>query len=354
MAKTVLHFYTKTVNGAEHCFNVEIERPLREAERAKLHWLLSGTDPRGEVSSKPHLFGTRVVEIGPRLNFATPYSTNANAICRFAGLKGITRIECSRRFVLAKNETPESFFDKHADRMTEMIYRKPLTSFALRVRPAKTYELPLLQKGAAALQRVNKELGLGMDEWDIHYYTELFTKHIGRNPTVVEIFQLSQANSEHSRHWYFKGRQVIDGEEKSETLLEIVQSTLAANPNNSLIAFADNSSVIKGFSVPTVFPKAAKKANAYSKNEALYDILFTAETHNFPTGIAPSPGAETGTGGRIRDVEATGRGGLVIAGTAGYCTGDLAIPRHAIPGEKKGRAYPGNTARPLDILIGAS
>ena len=29
---------------------------------------------------------------------------------------------------------------------------------------------------------------------------------------------------------------------------------------------------------------------------------------NFPTGVAPFPGASTGTGGRIRDNEATGRG----------------------------------------------
>jgi len=43
-------------------------------------------------------------------------------------------------------------------------------------------------------------------------------------------------------------------------------------------------------------------------------------------GVAPFPGATTGTGGRIRDVQATGRGAHVIAGTAGYCFGNLHIP----------------------------
>jgi len=43
-------------------------------------------------------------------------------------------------------------------------------------------------------------------------------------------------------------------------------------------------------------------------------------------GVAPFPGATTGTGGRIRDVQATGRGAHVIAGTAGYCFGNLRIP----------------------------
>lgn len=43
-------------------------------------------------------------------------------------------------------------------------------------------------------------------------------------------------------------------------------------------------------------------------------------------GVAPFSGATTGTGGRIRDVQAAGRGGHVVAGTAGYCFGNLQIP----------------------------
>ena len=42
--------------------------------------------------------------------------------------------------------------------------------------------------------------------------------------------------------------------------------------------------------------------------------------------MAPFPGATTGTGGRIRDVQATGTGSNVVAGTAGYCFGNLNIP----------------------------
>lgn len=44
------------------------------------------------------------------------------------------------------------------------------------------------------------------------------------------------------------------------------------------------------------------------------------------TGVAPFSGATTGTGGRIRDIQSAGRGGHVIAGTAGYCFGNLHIP----------------------------
>ena len=44
------------------------------------------------------------------------------------------------------------------------------------------------------------------------------------------------------------------------------------------------------------------------------------------TGVAPFSGATTGTGGRIRDVQCTGRGAHVVAGTAGYCFGNLHVP----------------------------
>ena len=47
-------------------------------------------------------------------------------------------------------------------------------------------------------------------------------------------------------------------------------------------------------------------------------ILLSAETHSLPSDVAPFPGAETGTGGRIRDVQATGTGAKVTASTVGY------------------------------------
>ena len=83
-------------------------------------------------------------------------------------------------------------------------------------------------------------------------------------------------------------------------------------------------------------------------------LILTAETHNFPSGVAPFPGAETGTGGRIRDTHATGRGSLVVAGTAAYCVGNLQIPGYELPWEDAEFGYPDNLAPPLQIEIEAS
>ena len=63
-------------------------------------------------------------------------------------------------------------------------------------------------------------------------------------------------------------------------------------------------------------------------------ILLSAETHTLPSGVAPFPGAETGTGGRIRDVQATGTGAKVTASTVGYSVGALIIPGYELPWEE--------------------
>jgi phosphoribosylformylglycinamidine synthase len=133
----------------------------------------------------------------------------------------------------------------------------------------------------------------------------------------------------------------------------MVTDTLKANPKGSVIAFKDNSSVIAGYHFKTLLPSSPGEPSSFREKEVCYNVLLTAETHNFPTGVAPFPGAETGTGGRIRDVQGTGKGGFVIAGTAGYCVGDLNIPGYPLPWEHTYQA-PENLASPLDIEIEAS
>lgn len=83
-----------------------------------------------------------------------------------------------------------------------------------------------------------------------------------------------------------------------------------------MIAFHDNSSAIKGYAVNALRPGSATGPAPYGLVGEVQHILLTAETHNFPSGVAPFPGAETGTGGRLRDVHATGRGAFVGAGIA--------------------------------------
>jgi phosphoribosylformylglycinamidine synthase len=353
---TILRYYRLAGDDHENCFYVEVSEQLAAGEEPTLRWLLAETFAP-EKSAKESLIvrgGAEAVEAGPRLNFETAFSTNAVAICRACGLGRITRIEKSRRWVLPEGADRDRFLGARYDRMTECPYPRPLDTFETGLVPEPVFSVPLIEKGIAALHEINREMGLSMDAWDVGFYFDLFANKFRRNPTNVECFQLAQANSEHSRHWFFKGRLIIDGEPAPETLLDIIRSTLHANPANSVIAFKDNSSGIRGFEVGTIIPREPGRCSPFTAWKGHYDIVFTAETHNFPSGVAPFPGAETGTGGRIRDVHATGRGALVVAGTAGYCVGNLNIDGFAVPGEDPSFDYPSNLATPIQILIGES
>jgi phosphoribosylformylglycinamidine synthase len=355
----LLHFYRLTGKNFEYCYNIETSSTLNESDIETLQWLLSETFEPGNFNIKSLLNTgeykktSSVTEIGPRLNFETAFSTNAVAICHACGINKITRLERSRRYLRSEQESSDNdkFIEENHDRMTELVYDRMLESFQTGIKPEEVYMIPLLSKGADALNEINKKYGLGFDAWDIDFYFRLFTEDFKRNPTNVECYQLSQANSEHSRHWFFKGRLIIDGRPMPLTLMEVIKSTLAANPSNSLIAFTDNSSAIKGYDILTIIPSNPGFFSAFNSAKVRRHIIFTAETHNFPSGVAPFPGAETGTGGRIRDVQGTGRGGHVIAGTAGYATGNLNIAGYPIEGENVSFTYPSNLAAPLRVMI---
>ncbi|UCD34712.1 MAG: phosphoribosylformylglycinamidine synthase [Nitrospiraceae bacterium] len=372
----------------EFCFNIGVRKPMVRKGEEALQWLLSETFEHEQFSLSSFLADRKspplnppltrggaeaqtavILEVGPRMNFTTAWSTNAVSVCHACGLYNIERIERSRRYLFIFSEgnalsmqQREAFYSSlitdHAslfyDRMTECPYPGPLSGFEPGITPEPFFEVPLMEQGRSALEKINRDMGLGLDAWDMDYYYNLFVHDIGRNPTNVECFDLSQSNSEHSRHWFFKGRLIIDGQEIKDDLIRIIQKPLKANPANSVIAFRDNSSSIRGYTVETIIPRDPRAPSPFVKSSESCDVIFTAETHNFPSGVAPFPGAETGTGGRIRDVEATGRGGLVIAGTAAYCVGNLHIPGYALPWEDPSFAYPPNLAPPLEIEIQAS
>ncbi|OWM87818.1 hypothetical protein CDL15_Pgr019402 [Punica granatum] len=351
----------------EMCFNIGLDQDLSAEKLRVLRWILQETyEPENlglesflEKKKKQEGLSSLIVEVGARLSFTTAWSTNAVSICQACGLDEVTRMERSRRYLLY-SQVPltdhqiDEFAQMVHDRMTECVYPQRLTSFETSMVPEEVLFVPVMEKGRKALEEINEKMGLAFDEQDLQYYTRLFVEGIKRDPTTVELFDIAQSNSEHSRHWFFTGKMIIDGKPMSRTLMQIVKSTLQANPNNSVIGFKDNSSAIRGFLVKQLRPVQPGLTCPLSETYRDLDILFTAETHNFPCAVAPYPGAETGAGGRIRDTHATGRGSFVVAATAGYCVGNLNMEGAYAPWEDPSFTYPSNLASPLQILIDAS
>ncbi|KAL7538615.1 hypothetical protein ACHAXR_008688 [Thalassiosira sp. AJA248-18] len=359
----------------ESCFNVQINNnELDATSTERLEWLLRETFEKDGLQLEKSAFATPtdssgdgsgnstlVVEFGPRMTFTSAFSSNATSICTACGLTSITRLERSKRYRFTFStttitpETTQALKKMLHDRMTEEEYTKPIMTFESGAKVEPVVRVPIMEEGRGALEVINEKRGLGFDEFDLDFYTELFKEKLGRNPTDVECFDMGQSNSEHSRHWYFSGKMIIDGITKPDTLFQMVKATLPPGiPNNSIIAFHDNSSSIRGYECDALVPSSTTGPGKMEVVKKTLHPILTAETHNFPSAVAPFPGAETGTGGRLRDVMATGRGAYAVAGVCAYCVGNLNVPGYALPWEDETFDYPSNLASPLEIEVEAS
>lgn len=292
---------------------------MSENDLKTLRWILKEPQSDDSLSHESQLSASddtqMLIEIGPRFNFSTADSTNSVSICHSAHITSVSRIEKSIRYLISfesalLDSDTKSLNDEVVallgDRMTQYQYTSknlPKESFDEQLPVSKDsdwYFVPVLKDGRKALEKVNKDLGLAFDNWDLEYYTNLFQNTLKRDPTSVELFDFAQSNSEHSRHWFFRGKMFIDGVEQEKSLIRMIIDTQEHTNLNNTIKFSDNSSAIKGFTHETLVPKCFTGPGVVQVKEVESDLIFTAETHNMPTAVAPFSGATTGTGGRIR------------------------------------------------------
>ena len=241
------------------------------------------------------------IEIGPKKLFKTSWNTNMIDIFKKSNIHCITNIEFSVKY--PKNQFP------NYDKMIYEIYNDSEETYIPEIK--KSYYVPIKN-----ISNFSDKYSLGFDQVDIKFYTKMFYE-LNRDPTNVELYDLSQSNSEHARHWFFRGKFIKGGTIINESLMDMIKST-KTNNNNGIVSFYDNASVIMGNRIEKLILN--KK---YEFKEELVHFSYKAETHNFPTSICPFPGAATGVGGRIRDTVCVGRGGEILAGTAGYSVGEL-------------------------------
>ena len=238
------------------------------------------------------------IEIGPRRTFKTSWNSNVCQILKRCGVENLEGIEFTTFYPIE--------YDNY-DKILYEIYQENPKSFEK--------EICFIVDD---ITDFNLKNNLGLDDQDIDYYEDIFS-NLGRNPTNIELYDLAQCNSEHARHWFFNGNFMLNNTIIEEpSLIELLKIT-EHNNSNSLVSFKDNASVIKG-SHESLYYLDNGKVQIKQEN---INYSYKAETHNFPTGISPFPGASTGAGGRMRDNVCVGIGGNLIAGTVGYCVGDI-------------------------------
>jgi len=300
--------------------------------------------------------------VTPRLGTVSPWASKATDIARNCGIairrvERITEYRISLKLGLlgkAPEVTPEQLAQIAAllhDRMTESVMptRDEAGQLFTELAAQPMEFVDVLAGGRAALEAANRQWGLALADDEIDYLVNAFTQ-LGRNPTDVELMMFAQANSEHCRHKIFNAQFTIDGVAQDQSLFGMIRHTEATSPQHTIVAYADNASIMEGSPVERFVAKMASSPGAesavrYQKEQATHHVLMKVETHNHPTAISPFPGASTGAGGEIRDEGATGRGSKPKAGLTGFTVSKLWGGLSDQTGGK-----PAHIASPLQIM----
>jgi phosphoribosylformylglycinamidine synthase len=332
--------------GAVHVYILEIQGAPGPDEWGKAYALLGTCQ---QFCVRPGFF------VIPRKGTISPWSSKCTDILCNCGLKDIRRgergifyevFDVAGRVVDATALQP--VLHLFHDRMTEGVYRDVADMFA-HPRPAPMRSVDVMHGGVDALRGANLDWGLALSEDEILYLSRAY-QSLGRNPTDVELVMFGQVNSEHCRHKIFNAGWVVDGVAKESSLFDMIRHTHATNPQGTLVAYADNSSVIEGFLDEWFESVPGPDGQTYRHKSEQVDILMKVETHNHPTAISPYPGAATGVGGEIRDEGATGVGSRSKAGICGFMVSNLRIPGNLMPWEDEIAEFPRRLATPLSIM----
>ena len=337
--------------AAEYWHFVETHRDLSTEERRVLERILDYGPVNASVKHNGQLF-----LVIPRFGTISPWSSKATDIALSCGLQAVRRIErgvawyaqIKGKRALKPAETAGLLPLIH-DRMTETVIGSLDGAGELfhhyQPQPLKTVDVT--HGGRAALEQANREMGLALADDEIDYLVENF-RHIGRDPTDVELMMFAQANSEHCRHKIFNAEWVIDGVAQERSLFDMIRESHRRSPGGTVVAYSDNSAIMEGATVRRFRPSADGE---YRFREESSQILMKVETHNHPTAISPFPGAATGSGGEIRDEGATGRGAKPKAGLTGFSVSHLRIPGFGQPWETGGIGKPERIASALSIML---
>ncbi|KAK5989412.1 Phosphoribosylformylglycinamidine synthase [Cladobotryum mycophilum] len=345
----------KDIRG-QWVYYIDLNSPAPEI-LDKVQGLLQDVGSEGPASSEST--GTAAtIYVTPR--YISPWSSKATSIAHVCGLReSVLRIERGRRisieFEEALNAGEESTFrDALFDRMTEIFaFDQPSMEQMFETKsPSPLVAVDIFadkEDPLRILREYNLKMGLSLDESEMQYLVDVFTK-LGRPPHDVELFMFAQVNSEHCRHKVFNSAWTIDGIPQDKSLFEMIKTTHKATPDFTISAYSDNAAVIEGEEANVWAPDYS--TGSWKLIPEVVHILTKVETHNHPTAISPFPGAATGSGGEIRDEAAVGRGSTTKAGLSGFWVSDLLIPDQHAPWEVDiGR--PRHYASSLDIMLEA-
>lgn len=246
-----------------------LNQELTDGEVRKLKAIVGEGEENGDEMQR----GIRIHAV-TKGELISPFSGNAVEIVPTK----IQRVEKGREYWFSESEFTGGRSDVvkwcqdygYLDALTETDDEEEIGKFGSSVRAETSAERineEVLPIEWASVTQFCKSYGLpAFHEQELSFYRSSIFR--SRRPNSIELFDLAQANSEHCRHWFFKGNISIEGDKDlhqslvhSGSLLGMIRKPLIAlqrkrgRSENSVIAFNDNSSGIKGFEkVPVVRP----------------------------------------------------------------------------------------------------
>jgi phosphoribosylformylglycinamidine synthase II len=301
----------KTVRKIDRELLYFLEGKLTSAEREKLRTELL-TDPVVQTgawrdkAAKPST-GAFIIEVALRPGVTDPVAEEIVRCAHMLGIKGVQRAATGTRYIIRGALTPKQrttlakrlLANDVIQRFTigpiEPVFPHPAES------SGQVERLPIRTLDDRGLAKLNAARLAALDLEEMRAIRSYFQEE-NRDPTDVEFEMIAQTWSEHCGHKTFKGKITVAGEDDPiEGLLDtyIRAATKEVRAGWVRSAFVDNAGIIDF--------------------DGKHEVSFKVETHNHPSAIEPFGGANTGTGGVIRDV--LGVSAKPIASTDVLCFG---------------------------------
>ncbi len=205
----------------------------------------------------------------------------------------------------------------------EQIVVGPLPFDRLQLGSVYEFELKtvaLSQLDDTGLSRLSREGQLYLQLEEMRTIQKHFAD-LGREPTDVELETLAQTWSEHCSHKTLAGRIAYRDEQGERHFENMLKETIFAATQKLRAQWGDDDWCV------SVFRDNAGIVRFDEEN----NLAFKVETHNHPSALEPYGGANTGTGGVIRDTIGTGMGAKPICNTDIFCFAPPDTPSDTLP-----------------------
>jgi len=287
------------------------------------------------------------IEVGFRPGVTDPEAWHLQRRAELLGIGPIEAISTGARYVfsgaLTQHDLHRTAREILCNDVIQIYTLGPLEpAFVPHAEPSDRIDIvPLRAADDEELVRISVERVLFMTLEEMRAVQQEFIG-AGREPTDLELETLAQTWSEHCQHKTFKGTIAFNNQGGMDRCLPAGATGSAA---------AERTGTIQGL-LRTYLRAATEQIDrtwvrsAFVDNAGIIDfddtfeVSFKVETHNHPSALEPFGGANTGTGGVIRDV--MGVSARPIACTDVLCFGPADMAQDQLP---EGALHPRRIAR---------